>query len=420
MFIKKLPYICQQMKKKEYNIPSKEKITNECFLNEKPKGPVVYVLQRTQEDFTLVSKHKFQKYQYILHHTCTTNNTTTTTCTTKRSCEHFFDDNITKSDLFYDICSGIETSQSQLSCFIRFSKNPNCFLVKKYINKELNLGLYALRDISEGDELSICNNINDILEIFNEFSLTFPKELNPFNLKYLRSLYLEKLLEKLNNSDLDIFNLNSLGISEQERHLLNNLPNLISITQSLELSILSHFSSSNLSPSKFLPSLKSKNNLTKITLLSLTRTTLKLFNLSDNYYNQIYLILSSEHSSVTLPQKLSMLLNSYRLFLLWINCEHKFTYASRIEQFIICYVISINSLMESWISINDWVKLLMSINVLIGDSKKDVEEGREEFIKRFKWLQLRCLECVDFKCMVTLCAHYKFLNEVCDKFKIIN
>ncbi|PKK68128.1 hypothetical protein RhiirC2_782681 [Rhizophagus irregularis] len=420
MFIKKLPYICQQMRKKEYDTSSSnEKILNEKFLNEKPKNPSVYVFQRAQGDFTLVSKHKFRKFQYILHHTCATT-TTATTCHTKKSCEHFFNDNILKSDLYYDICSGIENSQSKLSCFIKFSKNPNCFLVKKYINKELNLGLYALRDIYEGDELSICNNIDNLFEIFNEFNLLFPKELDPFKINFLRSLYLEKLIEKLNIHDLDNFELNSLNISLEERNFLNNHPDLISITQSLEYSILSHFSSSNLYPSKLLNSLKSKNNLNKITLVSLTKTTLKLFNLKNDYYNQIYLILSLEHFSVTLSQKLSMLLNSYRLFLLWINCEHKFTYASRIEQFIICYVISINSLMESWISINDWAKLLISINVLIGNCDDDLSEELkcEKFVERFKCLQLRCLECVEFKCMVTLCAHYKFLSEICDKFKI--
>ncbi|RGB27349.1 hypothetical protein C1646_769232 [Rhizophagus diaphanus] len=419
MFIKKLPYICQQMRKKEYDTSSNEKILNEKVLNEKPKNPSVYVFQRAQGDFTLVSKHKFRKFQYILHHTCATT-TTATICHTKKSCEHFFNDNILKSDLYYDICSGIENSQSKLSCFIKFSKNPNCFLVKKYINKELNLGLYALRDIYEGDELSICNNIDNLFEIFNEFNLLFPKELNPFKINFLRSLYLEKLIEKLNIHDLDNFELNSLNISLEERNFLNNHPDLISITQSLEYSILSHFSSSNLYPSKLLNSLKSKNNLNKITLVSLTKTTLKLFNLKNDYYNQIYLILSLEHFSVTLSQKLSMLLNSYRLFLLWINCEHKFTYASRIEQFIICYVISINSLMESWISINDWAKLLISIDVLIGNCDDDISEELkcEKFIERFKYLQLRCLECVEFKCMVTLCAHYKFLNEICDKFKI--
>ncbi|GBC13641.2 hypothetical protein GLOIN_2v1154509 [Rhizophagus irregularis DAOM 181602=DAOM 197198] len=376
MFIKKLPYICQQMRKKEYDTSSSnEKILNEKFLNEKPKNPSVYVFQRAQGDFTLVSKHKFRKFQYILHHTCATT-TTATTCHTKKSCEHFFNDNILKSDLYYDICSGIENSQSKLSCFIKFSKNPNCFLVKKYINKELNLGLYALRDIYEGDELSICNNIDNLFEIFNEFNLLFPKELDPFKINFLRSLYLEKLIEKLNIHDLDNFELNSLNISLEERNFLNNHPDLISITQSLEYSILSHFSSSNLYPSKLLNSLK-------------------------------------KHFSVTLSQKLSMLLNSYRLFLLWINCEHKFTYASRIEQFIICYVISINSLMESWISINDWAKLLISINVLIGNCDDDdiSEELKcEKFVERFKCLQLRCLECVEFKCMVTLCAHYKFLT----------
>ncbi|GBC08432.1 hypothetical protein RclHR1_00810024 [Rhizophagus clarus] len=420
MFIKKLPYICQQMRKKEYDISSSEKFMNEKLpLNDKPKIPAVYVFQRAQGDFTLISKHKFQKFQYILHHTCTSS-TTATTCHTKKSCEHFFNDNIKKSDLYYDICSGIESSQSKLSCFIKFSKNPNCFLVKKYINKELNLGLYALRDIYEGDELSICNNIDNLFEIFNEFNFLFPKELDPFKINLLRSLYLEKLIEKLNINDLDNFELNSLDISLEERNFLNNHPNLISITQTLEYSILSHFSSSNIYPSKLFYSLKSKNNSNKITLVSLTKTTLKLFNLPNDYYNQIYLILSLEHFNVTLSQKLSMLLNTYRLFLLWINCEHKFTYVSRIEQFIICYVISINSLMESWISINDWAKLLMSIGVSIGDCENVVSDvvKSEKFIERFKWLQLRCLECVEYKCMVTLCAHYKFLNEVCDKFKI--
>ncbi|CAB4492525.1 unnamed protein product [Rhizophagus irregularis] len=296
MFIKKLPYICQQMRKKEYDTSSSnEKILNEKFLNEKPKNPSVYVFQRAQ--------------------------------------------------------------------------------VKKYINKELNLGLYALRDIYEGDELSICNNIDNLFEIFNEFNLLFPKELDPFKINFLRSLYLEKLIEKLNIHDLDNFELNSLNISLEERNFLNNHPDLISITQSLEYSILSHFSSSNLYPSKLLNSLKSKNNLNKITLVSLTKTTLKLFNLKNDYYNQIYLILSLEHFSVTLSQKLSMLLNSYRLFLLWINwnCD---------------------------------------------DDDISEELKCEKFVERFKCLQLRCLECVEFKCMVTLCAHYKFLSEICDKFKI--
>jgi hypothetical protein len=418
--IKRLPYIYQQMRKKEYDISSNEKIFNEKSLYDKPKNPAVYVFQRAQGDYTLVSKHKFQKFQYILHHTCTTT-TNSNTCHTKKSCEHFFNNNTIKSNLYYDICSGIENSQSKLSCFIKFSKNPNCFLVKKYINKELNLGLYALRDIYEGDELSICNNIDNLFEIFNEFNLLlFPKELNPFKINFLRSLYLEKLIEKLNINDLDNFELKSLDISLEERNYLNNQPNLVSITQSLEYSILSHFSTSNLYPSKLLNSLKSKNISNRITLVSLTKTTLKLFNLTNDYYSQIYLILSLEHFNVTLSQKLSMLLNTYRLFLLWINCEHKFTYASRIELFIICYVISINSLMESWISINDWAKLLMSIGVSIGNCEKDVSEEvkYENFIERFKWLQSRCLECVEFKCMVTLCAYYNFLNKICDKFKI--
>src|SRR3954454_6761210 len=186
MFIKKLPYICQQMKKKEYNVPSKEeKIGNKPFLNVKPKIPTVFVLQIARQDFTLVSKHKFQKHQYILHHTCTT-----TTCTTKRSCEHFFHNNIIKSNLYYDICSGMEIPQSQLSCFMKFSKYPNCFLVKRYVNEELNLGVYALRDICEGEELSICKNFDNLLEIYDEFNSLFPKELNPFNVKILRALYL--------------------------------------------------------------------------------------------------------------------------------------------------------------------------------------------------------------------------------------
>jgi hypothetical protein len=286
--------------------------------------------------------------------------------------------------------------------------------------------VYALRDIREGEELSICKNFDNLLEIFNEL---FPKELNPFSIKFLRTLYLEKLTEKLNVSDSDVFEVKSLEISSEERKYLNHLPNLVSITQSLEHSILSHFSPPNISPSKFF--LKSKN---KVTLESLTKVTLKLFNLTDDYYDQIYLIISIEHSTITLSQKLSMLLNTYRLFLLWINCEHTFTYVSRLERFIVCYLISFNSLMESWISINDWVKLLVRVNVLTNeknvggvacdDEKKAAYEDEkkaaacEEIAERFKWLQLRCLECVEYKCMITLCAYHKFLNEICGKFKI--
>ena len=86
-------------------------------------------------------------------------------------------------------------------------------MVKKFVNKELNLGLYALRDIREGEELSICKNLDDLLEIFNEFNSSFPKELNPLNIKLLRKLYLEKLTEGLNVNDLDTFDVNSLEIS---------------------------------------------------------------------------------------------------------------------------------------------------------------------------------------------------------------
>jgi hypothetical protein len=164
MFIKKFPYICQQTKKKHNVFSKEEKIGSEIFLDTKPNTSPVFVLQKAQQDFTLVSKHRFIKHQYILHHTCTS-----TICTTKKSCEHFFD-NIMKSHLYYDICSGMEVSLSQLSCFIKFSKNPNCFLVKRYVNEELNFGLYALRDICEGEELSICSNFDNLLEIFNEFN----------------------------------------------------------------------------------------------------------------------------------------------------------------------------------------------------------------------------------------------------------
>ncbi|CAG8497471.1 8148_t:CDS:2 [Funneliformis caledonium] len=302
----------------------------ECF-NEKLIQPIsdvksnnsdVHVLLIAQYDFTLNSTHKFQKYQYIFHHACTT----------KKSCEHFFDDNMTKSDLYLNICSGVNISQSQLFCFIKTSKNPNCFLVKNYINNELNLGVYALRDIGENEELSICENIENSLEITSDFGLSFPK----------------------------------------------------------------------------------------ITLASLTKTALKLFNFSEKFYNQVYLIISLEVPTITLTQKLYMLLNTYRLFLLWINCEHTFTYASRFEQFIICYVISFNSLMENWISNNYWAKLLLSIGVLTNQSDEGQEICEEEVIERFKWLHLRCLDCVEFKSVITLSAHYNFLKEVCDKFSIIN
>ncbi|CAG8591032.1 12198_t:CDS:2 [Funneliformis mosseae] len=360
----------------------------ECF-NEKLIQPIsdvksnnsdVHVLLIAQYDFTLNSTHKFQKYQYIFHHACTT----------KKSCEHFFDDNMTKSDLYLNICSGLNISQSQLFCFIKTSKNPNCFLVKNYINNELNLGVYALRDIGENEELSICENIENSLEITSDFGLSFPKVLDPI---ITRAMYLKKLLGKLNDNDLDIFELNSLEISFEERNYLNNFTNLDSITQSLEHSILSHFSSNNPSP-KFLYSLTNTN---KITLASLTKTALKLFNFSEKFYNQVYLIISLEVPTITLTQKLYMLLNTYRLFLLWINCEHTFTYASRFEQFIICYVISFNSLMENWISNNYWAKLLLSIGVLTNQSDEGQEICEEEVIERFKWLHLRCLDCVEFK-----------------------
>ncbi|RIA85113.1 hypothetical protein C1645_782664 [Glomus cerebriforme] len=377
-FVNELPHI--QQKFTSILKSPKETVSNYCdydslsIYNNKTKILVensvdiyypnnkLYIL-KIHDDFALMAMKAFNKGQFITRFTGN-----------GIQFMQFVERNTLANELYAEFCSGSLLNSSEMLIFINRNENPNCYIVKTFDSEKIILSVYANKKVDVGEELSI----GTIWSSSN--SSTYINGL----LNSQRDLFKDFKLSDIKD---DIYQKITIDLNEEQKYYMNNDPDLLIDTITLESEILNHFLGYH-----------SKN----VSIDELTEVAIKLFKLDLNDKGFIKFTILCLNNCVSIEQKISILFNTYRLFILWWNNINYFTAASKSERFAVCWSLSFNGMMEIYVKAESWAKSL-AIN----------------FSKFSKYLW-QCLRAIEWKTVITVTSYNYFLFKLTNIYKIGN
>ncbi|CAG8534008.1 10343_t:CDS:2 [Funneliformis caledonium] len=319
-----------------------------------------YIL-KIYNDFALMAMKNFNKDQFITKFTGS-----------GIQCVQFIERNTLANELYIEFCSERSLSPSEMTVFISRKENPNCYIIKTFDSGRVILSVYASSDVDVGEELSIgtiwssknsgpCINglLNSQRDWFKDLTLTDIKN--------------------------DIYQNISIYLNTEERYYMNNDPDLLVDTATLENEILEHF-------------LGYQSN--RVSIDDLVEVTIKLFKLNFNDKEFIKYTISCLNNHVSISQKVSILFNTCRLFILWWNDINELTTASKLERFAVCWSLSFNGMMEVYMNAEAWAK-----NLVISFNK----------FSEYLW---QCLEAIGWETVTTVASYNYFLFQLSNAYGI--